>query len=121
MLSRFQDCAGVILYAAENATQVALDAIQILGKSNIQNNQGRDRGYQPKPRAEADKPYQGLDYSGYHKNRFVLLYIERKFCFFTDSKQQKRKRCKARFPLQTVWNTILFISFWFWLPLMFKG
>ena len=29
----FQDCAGVILYAAENATQVALDAIQILGKS----------------------------------------------------------------------------------------
>ena len=33
VLSRFQDCAGVILYAAENATQVALDAIQILGKS----------------------------------------------------------------------------------------
>ena len=26
--------AGVILYAAENATQVALDAIQILGKIN---------------------------------------------------------------------------------------
>lgn len=26
-----KDCAGVILYAAENATQVALDAIQILG------------------------------------------------------------------------------------------
>lgn len=32
-LASFQDCAGVILYAAENATQVALDAIQILGKS----------------------------------------------------------------------------------------
>ena len=32
-LAWFQDCAGVILYAAENATQVALDAIQILGKS----------------------------------------------------------------------------------------
>lgn len=32
-LACFQDCAGVILYAAENATQVALDAIQILGKS----------------------------------------------------------------------------------------
>ena len=28
----FQDCAGVILYTAEAATKVALDAIQILGK-----------------------------------------------------------------------------------------
>jgi len=27
----FQDCAGVILYSAEAATQMALDAIQILG------------------------------------------------------------------------------------------
>lgn len=27
-----QDCAGVILYCAENATQVALDGIQCLGK-----------------------------------------------------------------------------------------
>ena len=26
-----KDCAGVILYSAENATQVALDAIQCLG------------------------------------------------------------------------------------------
>ena len=25
-------------------------------------------GYQPKPKAEADNPYQDLDYSGYHKN-----------------------------------------------------
>ena len=33
----------------------------------IQNNQGRGKGYQPK--AEADKPYRDLDYSGYHKNR----------------------------------------------------
>ena len=34
-----QDCAGVILYCAENATQVALDGIQCLGKSfNIVNN-----------------------------------------------------------------------------------
>ena len=32
-----QDCAGVILYAAENATQVALDAIQILGKCYLCN------------------------------------------------------------------------------------
>lgn len=29
----FQDCAGVILYCAEAATQVALQAIQCLGKS----------------------------------------------------------------------------------------
>lgn len=27
-----KDCAGVILFAAENATKVALDAIQCLGK-----------------------------------------------------------------------------------------
>ena len=27
-----KDCVGAILYAAENATQVALDAIQCLGK-----------------------------------------------------------------------------------------
>lgn len=27
-----QDCAGVILYCAENATQVALDGIQCLGE-----------------------------------------------------------------------------------------
>ena len=28
-----QDCAGVIMYTAEAATRVSLDAIQILGKS----------------------------------------------------------------------------------------
>ena len=36
---------------------------------NIQNDQGRDRGYQPHPSAWADNPYQDLDCSGYHKNR----------------------------------------------------
>ena len=30
-----RDCAGVILYAAETATQVCLDGIQLLGKLNI--------------------------------------------------------------------------------------
>ncbi|TSN67139.1 Isovaleryl-CoA dehydrogenase, mitochondrial [Bagarius yarrelli] len=30
-IGQFQDCAGVILYCAENATQVALDGIQCLG------------------------------------------------------------------------------------------
>ena len=38
------------------------------GFCNIQNNQGLAKGYQPKPRAEADDPYLDLDYSGYHKN-----------------------------------------------------
>ena len=37
ILFYFQDCAGVILYTAEAATQMALDAIQILGKA-IENN-----------------------------------------------------------------------------------
>ena len=32
-----QDCAGVILYAAEAATQMALDAIQILGDWRFRN------------------------------------------------------------------------------------
>ena len=36
---------------------------------DIENNQGQDRGYQPKPEAEADNPYRNLDYSGYQKNR----------------------------------------------------
>lgn len=30
-----KDCAGVILYAAEKATQIALDAIQILGEFSL--------------------------------------------------------------------------------------
>ena len=38
------------------------------GFCDIQNNQGRGKGYQPKPKAEADNPYLDLDYSGYHKN-----------------------------------------------------
>ena len=36
--------------------------------SDIQNNQGLGKGYQPKPKAEADNPCLDLDYSGYHKN-----------------------------------------------------
>ena len=34
-----------------------------------QNNQGRGKVYQAKPKAEADNPYQDPDYSGYHKNQ----------------------------------------------------
>ena len=37
------------------------------GFCDIQNNQGRGKGYQPKPKAEADNPYRELDYSGYCK------------------------------------------------------
>ena len=38
------------------------------GFCDIQNNQDLGKGYQPKPKAEADNPYLDLDYSGYHKN-----------------------------------------------------
>ena len=38
------------------------------GFCDIQNNQGRGKGYQPKLKAEADNPYLNLDYSGYHRN-----------------------------------------------------
>ena len=51
------------------------------GFCDIQNNQGQSKGYQLKPKAEADNPYQDLDCSGYHKtesNNIVLLYIEHK-------------------------------------------
>ena len=41
------------------------------GFYNIQNDQGRDRGYQPHPSASADNPYKDLDCSGYHKNRIL--------------------------------------------------
>ena len=37
------------------------------GFSDIQNNQGLGKDYQPKLSALADNPYLDLDYSGYHK------------------------------------------------------
>ena len=36
---------------------------------DIQNNQGWGKGYQLKPKVEADNPYWELDYSGYQKIR----------------------------------------------------
>ena len=46
---------------------------------DIQNNQGRGKCYQPKPKAEADNTYRDLDYSGYHKtesnNRDMLFFF----------------------------------------------
>ena len=50
---------------------------QLLAFCDIQNNQGRGRGYQLKPKGEADNPYQDLDYSRYHKIVVLYLYIER--------------------------------------------
>ena len=44
-------------------------AIIRFGFCDIQNNQGRGKCYQPKPKAEADNTNRDLDYSGYHKNR----------------------------------------------------
>ena len=43
---------------------------------DIQNNQGRGKGYQPKPNAEAYISYLDLDYSTEVHNSIVLLYIE---------------------------------------------
>ena len=42
------------------------------GFCDIQNNQGRGKWYQTKPKAEADNTYLdvNLDYSGYHKTKF---------------------------------------------------
>ena len=39
------------------------------GFCDIQNNQGRGKGYQRKPNAEAYNSYLDLDYSGYHRNQ----------------------------------------------------
>ena len=36
--------------------------------SDIQNNQGLGKGYQPQPSASANNPYLDFDYSGRHKN-----------------------------------------------------
>ena len=53
------------------------------GFCDIQNNQGRGKGYQPKPKAEADNPYRDLDYSGYHKtesNNCFTIHWTKKNC-----------------------------------------
>ena len=56
------------MYEGEKEVIDRLWTIIGLGFCDIQNNQGRGRGYQPKLKAEADNPYRDLDYSGYHKN-----------------------------------------------------
>ena len=42
---------------------------------DIQNNQGRGKCYQPKPKAEADNTYRDLDYSGNHKTESHNCFI----------------------------------------------
>ena len=68
---------------------------------HIQNNQGRDRGYQQNPKAEAHNPYRVLNYSGYESPKLnlitVLLSIGRNemevmFCLFTVGKQHKARK-----------------------------
>ena len=48
------------------------------GFCDIQNNQGLGKGYQPKPKVEADNPYQDLDY---HKNRIFHEALQYNFPF----------------------------------------
>ncbi len=43
LLCRWQDCAAAILYSAENATQVALDAIQCMGGTGYINENAPSR------------------------------------------------------------------------------
>ena len=52
------------------------------GFCDVQNNQGLGKGYQPKPKAEADNPYLDLDYSGYHKNLILLIQSLFRICGF---------------------------------------
>ena len=50
------------------------------GFSDIQNNEGLGKAYQPQPLA--DNPYLHLDYSGYHKNliQYLLIIIFENLC-----------------------------------------
>ena len=43
---------------------------------DIHNNQHLGRGYEPKPKADADNPYLDLNYSGYHKNLIQELFVK---------------------------------------------
>ena len=43
---------------------------------DIQNNQGRGRGYQPKPKAEADDPYRGLPfYYTFNEKKMEVMFL----------------------------------------------
>ena len=65
---------------------------------DIQNKQGRGRGYKPKPKTEAVNRYLDLDYSGYHKKpnvKIVLLDIEWNVVFFFASSLPANKTKRA--------------------------
>ena len=77
-----QVCLSSIVYG-QVKTRIALIHFfrSVPGKNflnpfcDIQNNQGLAKGYQPKPKAQADNPYRDLDYSGYHiesNNCFIM-------------------------------------------------
>ena len=58
---------GCILCTKAHYKQL-LDEVYVI--SRIIKVEVQCRGYQPKPKAEADNPYRDLNYiSGYHKNR----------------------------------------------------
>ena len=59
--STHQLSSAIVHVAVTSSEQLLLDEVFF----NIQNNQSQGRGYQPKPMAEADNPYQNLYYSGY--------------------------------------------------------
>ena len=64
---------------------VSFLVMSILNNHWIQNNQGRGRGYQPKPKAEADNPYRDLSRLLWRSQKpnliIVLLHIERILSF----------------------------------------
>ena len=68
---------------------------------DIQYNQGRGRGYQPKPKAEAYNPYQDLGYPGYQSQkrnltiRFILHWAKQKKSTFFVSALTANKAKRA--------------------------
>ena len=83
---------------------------------DIQNNPGRGKGYQLKPKAEADNTHRDLDYSGYHTEPnliIVLLHADEKkrFCFFTEGKQHKARELD---PWPWVFSTWLLHNLQLW-------
>ena len=79
------------------------------GFCDIQNNQGRGKSYQPKPKAEADNPYRDLNDS---KRNIAKVNIHLQtwtlFCFFTDGKPHKARSLRLR--LITLYETLIILN-----------
>ena len=77
--------------------------MSILNNHWIQNNQGRGRGYQPKPKAEADNPYRDLSRLLWRSQKpnliIVLLHIERILSFSLRHKMFSKFVPTVSFPL----------------------